>query len=238
MNDFVKVYASRNSSNRYEFTIEEKTGLEIVMATDSSGDRSAWITSFNMFIKMDKLTLNLDSFSSTDISNNAVNIPTEIEIKQTKNDMEFIKNELLYIKMHLKPTHETDLLSKISNQLEKQNALLEQIISPNTGEVKSVIPDKSVGYLISKMNDKLTRLLSAVDYVTDRVSTSLKRDQDIIKTQNQLANHLDQHYNELKSLKNMMSENHNVPDVDKRHFPMMHVGKVNSSDTITENENS
>jgi hypothetical protein len=250
MNDFVKVYASRNSSNRFEFTIEEKTGLEIVMATDNSGDRSAWITSFNVFIKMEKLVLNLESFDLNDKSKvSSLGKPTDKDIKQSvsKDDIDFIKSQLLHIKQNLIPAQDTSLLTKISNQLEKQNLLLEQLSSSNvtTREMKPNVSEKSMGILISNMNDKLTRLLSAVDYITDRISTSLKRDQDIMNTQTQLANQIEQNYNELKSLKTLVSKDDSfqilIESLEKRLFTqksVMNVCKVNSSDTVFECENS
>jgi hypothetical protein len=246
MNDFVKVYASRNSSTRFEFTIEEKTGLEIVMATDNCGNRSAWITSFNMFIKMEKLVLNLDSFDVTSKSgkNDAtLSKPREKYIEQSvsKDDIDFLKNELLHIKQQLEPSQDKSLLAKISKQLEKQNLLLEQLLSSDSisPEFKHKVPDKSTGYLISNMNDKLTRLISAVDYITDRISTSLKRDQDIIKTQCQLANQIDQNHNELKSLKSLVSKDDSfqalIESIEKRLLMQdtaIKVGKTNSSDTV------
>jgi hypothetical protein len=246
MDDFVKVYASRNSSNRFEFTIEEKTGLEIVLATDNCGDRSAWITSFNVFIKMEKLVLNLESFDVNDASK-ASNLqkPTDKDIKQSvsKDDIDFIKSELLHIKEHLTPTQDTSLLTKISNQLETQNLILEQLSSSvKSREMKPNVSEKSIGILISNMNDKLTRLLSAVDYITDRISTSLKRDQDIMNTQSQLANQIDQNYNELKSLKTIASNDESfqilVESLEKRLFTQktsMKVCKANSNDTVFEN---
>lgn len=199
LNDFVKVYPSRNSNTRYEFTIEEKNGLEIVMASDNCADRSAWITSLNMFIKMERLILNLID-ATDDIRPTTLDTSKATAQSADKADMDLIKNELEYIKQQLK-TQEPSLLSKISNQLEKQNALLEKLCSPTSAmETNPKIPDRSVGYLLSNMNDKLTRLLSSIDYLTDRVSTSLKRDQDILKTQNQLMKQLDQNHEELISL--------------------------------------
>ena len=264
MTDFIKVYPSRNSSCRYEFTIEEKSGLEIVLASDNSGDRSAWITSFNMFIKMDKLVLNLESFDSIS------NLETKNIAKQDfstekqgnillKSDLDFIKNELTIIKEQLKPNQEPDLLVKISNQLEKQNTFLEQLLSPKSvsastfvSETLTKIPDKSISYLISTMNDKLSRLLSAIDYVTDRLSTCLKRDQDILNSQTQLANQLDKNYSQLKSLSNAFANSckdqgtnimDNIEDLvallEKRFIykpTVVHTGKSKSTDTVFDAE--
>ena len=227
LNDFVKIYPSRDSSSRYEFTIEEKTGLEIVLASDSSGDRSAWITAFNMFIKMEKIILNLETFDADQ--------PLTTRADNSKDILEDLRGEILDLKS-LKSSNESYLLLNISKQLEKQNALLEQLISPKSELPKAV--DKSTQFLISGINDKLIKLASTVDYISDRLSHCLRRDQDILKAQNQVATELDKNSQQLKELKNaILKEENPLKMLESKisYQSIMHQEKekkVNSSETL------
>jgi hypothetical protein len=217
LNEFVKVYPSRDSSSRYEFTIEEKTGLEIVLASDNSGDRSAWMTAFNMFIKMERIILNLEAFDADQpLADN------------NQDNTQALRAEISKIQDSLKSSNESSLLVKISQQLEKQNALLEMLLSPKSKDTK--VSDKSTQFLITGINDKLIKLASTVDYISDRLSNCMRRDQDILKAQNQVFSQLDTNSQILKELKNAFYR-HDVSD-SKIYYQSLDHQKTNSSETV------
>jgi hypothetical protein len=223
MTDFVKVSPQQEFGGRFEFTIQETSGSEIILATDSLTERSAWTTALCIFMKMEDNTPYRSQFHVTPNDCHSARtedaLPNKIESSVlTANQLDQKQDALLKEMSEMR-----DLLSKCMLQkddsardmLEALNAKIcvqEVVLREIHGKVETRLetsgthnyssdPEKPAHFLLGSMNEKLVKSASSMDYISERLGKSLHRNQDMIRNQERLHQSLEQQKEEISELK-------------------------------------
>lgn len=230
MTDFVKVSPSQEYGGRSEFMIQENTGSEIVLATDSQGERSAWTTALCIFMKLEDNTPYKSKIQNKqqlfDGSSGCGREDTAQKVRDLESSLasanqldrkqDALFEEITAVKeivvkclqqSDIAPV--TDILEGLNLKIAAQEDVVRQIqdqvatlASAGPGNSNySANPEKPAHFLLGSMNDKLVKSATAIDYITERLGKSLHRSQDMIRNQERLHQSLEQQREEISNLK-------------------------------------
>lgn len=234
MGEFIKVYPSRDCGNRFEFSIEERSGVDIVMASDTPGDRSAWMTSLGIFMKMEDpkleirdLALMEQEIPKIEPSNSllsdrvgALEIALQSQNKMIEQQAEIIQGmhqiqkQLADWKLLSATETQDSLIASVSCQMQDQQMLFTEIISrldagiPMNHQTPNNASDKPTQFMLATMNEKLVKLITSVDYISNRLTYTLKRDQDLLRKQQDLTKSIDKQSDEFRYFKKFTEAEH------------------------------
>ena len=112
MNDLSEFISTQKEGSFYEFVGQEKNGMQIIFATKSQGDRSAWLTSLGMF---------------TNVKNpisNTVHIIDGPEDRNTFSLQDSLKNEVRVTNQHIQEYIQLEISKSTHVNLDRSDKLL------------------------------------------------------------------------------------------------------------------